>query len=97
MLSVEEFREKLTLSNQAGWFRVAVDVDNKDQFYIVGNGGMGNTMSFPIERCLPEIKQCVVSMMSSGELIQDEKTNLLLDINIFVHYLWVPANHESVI
>lgn len=94
MPSVEEFRERLILSNQAGWLRVAVDVDNTDQFYIIGNGGMGNTMSFPIERCLPEIKQCVVSMISAGELILDEKKNLLLDINVLVHYLKSPTTPE---
>ncbi|MGB2741215.1 MAG: hypothetical protein WBC60_11765 [Cognaticolwellia sp.] len=96
MLTVKKFKERLGQSNRSDWLHVAVDFNNANQFYIVGNGGMGNTISAPIESYLPEIKKCVVNMISSNELIKDEKKNLLLDRNTLVHYLTVSTIvHES--
>ena len=79
MLTVEKFKKRLELSNQSNWKHVAVDDSNANQFYIVGNGGMGNTLSAPIESYLPEIKEWIMSQMNSGELIKNEKKNLLLN------------------
>jgi hypothetical protein len=59
MLTVEKFKKRLELSNQSNWKHVAVDASNANQFYIVGNGGMGNTLSAPIESYLPEIKEWI--------------------------------------
>jgi hypothetical protein len=87
MLIVGKFKERLERSNRSDWLHFAVDANNEKQFYIVGNGGMGNTISMAIERYLPEIKEWVISQVNSGELIKDEKKSLLLDINILVHYL----------
>jgi len=90
MLTVEKFKKRLERSNRSDWLHVAVDANNANQFYIVGNGGMGNTISMPIERYLPEIKEWVISMVCDGELIMDEKKSLLLDRNILVHYVSPP-------
>ena len=87
MLTVEKFKERLKRPNRSEWLHVAVDANNEKQFYIVGNGGMGNTISMAIERYLPEIKEWLISQINSGELIKDEKKSLLLDRNILVHYL----------
>ena len=54
MLTVEKFKERLKRPNRSEWLHVAVDANNEKQFYIVGNGGMGNTISMAIERYLPE-------------------------------------------
>ncbi len=69
MLTTEKFKARLIRSNQPDWLHIAVDANNANQFYIVGNGGMGNTISAPIESYLPEIKECVLSMINSRELI----------------------------
>lgn len=87
MLTVEKFKERLSQPNRSDWLHVAVNASNTNQFYIVGNGGMGNTLSAPIESYLPEIKTWIMSQMSSGELIKSEKTSLLLDRNILVHFI----------
>ena len=87
MLTVEKFKERLGQSNRSDWLHVAVDVNNENQFYIVGNGGMGNTVSAPIESYLHEIKECVIGMINSGKLIKDDKKSLLLDRNTWVHYV----------
>jgi hypothetical protein len=87
MLSVEQFKERIAHLNRSDWLRVVVDVNNDNQFYIVGNGGMGSTITAPIERFPPEIKDCVVSMINSGQLITEEKRDFLLDKNIWVYYL----------
>jgi len=63
--------------NSADWLKVAVNADNKDQFYIVGNGGMGTTVSAPIEQLDPSIKAGVMDMLNSGKLVIDEKRFLL--------------------
>ena len=89
MLTVEKFKERLERSNHSDWLLVAVDANNANQFYIVGNGGMGNTISAPIENYLPEIKEWVISQINSGELIKDEKKSLLLDRNILIHYFLI--------
>ncbi|MEH6596576.1 MAG: hypothetical protein ACJAWS_000121 [Oleiphilaceae bacterium] len=90
MLTVENFKERLERSNRSDWLHVAVEVNNANQLYIVGNGGMGNTISMPIERYLPEIKEWVIRQINSGELIKDEKKSLLLDRNILVYYVSLP-------
>jgi hypothetical protein len=87
MLTVEKFKMRLKRSNCSNWLHVAVDANHVNQLYIVGNGGMGNTISMPIERYLPEIKEWVISQIDSGELIKDEKKSLLLDRNILIHYI----------
>ncbi len=87
MLTVETFKKRLMKVNSSDWLHVAVDANNVRQFYIIVNGGMGNTISTPIERYLPEIKECVVNMLSSGELIIAKKAVLLLEIGTLVYYL----------
>jgi hypothetical protein len=94
MLTVEKFKLMLTHSNHPGHLNVALDANNANQFYIVGNGGMGTTLNAPVERHLPEIKEYVIAMINSGGLIKDEEPRLLLDINILVHYLFLPTKHE---
>jgi hypothetical protein len=71
-----------------------LDANNANQFYIVGNGGMGATISTPVDRFLPEIKEYVIALINSGGLIKDEEPRLLLDRNIVVHYLSLPTEHE---
>lgn len=93
MLTVEKFKVMLTHSNHPGYLNVALDANNANQFYIVGNGGMGTTISTPVDRFLPEIKEYVIALIKSGGLIKDEETRLLLDRNIVVHYLSLPAAH----
>ena len=95
MLTVEKFKERLGQSNHSDWLHVALDASNANQFYIVGNGGMGNTISMPIERYLPEIKEWVIRQINSGELIKDEKKSLLLDRDILVHYVSLPQSAKE--
>jgi hypothetical protein len=85
---------RLGRSNHSDCLHVAFDANNANQFDIVGNGGMGTTVSSPIESYLPEFKEYVIAMINSGGLIKDEEPKLLLDINILVHYLSLPADHE---
>ena len=87
MLTVEKFKVRLGRINHTDWLHVAIDANNVRQFYIVVNGGMGNTISTPIERYPLEIKECVVKMLSSGELIITKKAVLLLEIDTSVYYL----------
>jgi hypothetical protein len=94
MLTVEKFKVMLARSDRSDSLLVALDANNENQFYIVGHGGMGTTMSAPVERFLPEIKEYVIAMINSGGLIKDEEPRLLLDINILVHYLSLPAAHQ---
>lgn len=87
MLTIEEFKTRLTQPNSPNWMSVVIDANSINQFYIVVNGGMGNPISTPIEQYPAEIKDCVISMLSSGELIIDKNNNFLLEKNTFVHYL----------
>ena len=87
MLTVETFKKRLTKLNSPDWLHVAVDANNVKQFYIVVNGGMGNTISTPIEHYPPDIKECVVEMLFSGEFTKENKTTFLIEINSLVHYL----------
>jgi len=84
----------LVRSNHPEYLHVALDANNPNQLYIVGNGGMGTTVSAPAENYLPEIKEYVIAMINSGGLIKDEELSLLLDRNILVHYLSLPAAHQ---
>ncbi len=86
MLTLESFKERLAHSNRSDWLRV-VDADNVNQFYIVGNGGIDNTTSMPIEKYLPHIKAWVINQVISGGLIKSEGQSLLLDRNMLVYYL----------
>jgi len=95
MLTVEKFKERLERANRSDWLHAAVDTNNENQFYIVGNGGMGNTISAPIENYLPEIKECVISMLNSGKLIKVKKQNLLLDRNTWVYYLSLSSSAKG--
>jgi hypothetical protein len=87
MLTIEILKKRLMKVNSSDWLHVAVDANNAKQFYIVVNGGMGNTISTPIEHYPLEIKECVIEMLFSGELIASKKTTLLLEINTLVYYL----------
>ena len=87
MLTAKEFKKRLARKNSPDWLHVAMDAEDNTQFYIVGNGGMGTTISMALERYPAEIKVCVMDMLSTGELIVDKKRNLLLDRNILIHYL----------
>jgi len=87
MLTIETFKKRLTKVNSPDWLSVAIDANNVRQLYIVVNGGMGNTISTPIERYPPEIKKCIVKMLFSGELIVAKKTVLLRGIDTLVYYL----------
>ena len=73
--------------NSPDWLHVAIDANDVRKFYIISNGGMGNTISTPIEHYAPEIKTYVVEMLFSGKLIIDKKAALLLEINTLVYYL----------
>lgn len=95
MLTVEKFKERLGQPNRSDWLHVAADASNANQFYIVGNGGMGNTISMPIERYLPEIKEWVIRQINSDELIKDEKKSLLLDRDILAHYVSLPQSAKE--
>jgi len=87
MLTVEKFKTRLGRINHSDWLHVAVDDNNENQLYIIVNGGMGNTLSAPIERYDPAIKAYIISMLNSCELVMNEERNLLRDRNILVHYL----------
>mgnify|MGYP000682526251 CR=1 FL=1 len=69
MLTIEKFKKRLGRVNHSDWLHIPIGANNVKQFYIVVNGGMGNTISTSIERYPPEIKECVVKMLFSGELI----------------------------
>jgi hypothetical protein len=94
MLTAEKFEAMLAGSNHPDYLHVALDANNANQFYIVGNGVMVTTVSAPVENCLPEIAEYVVVMFNSGGLIKDEERRLFLDRNILVHYLSLPATHQ---
>ncbi len=87
MLTIEAFKKRFTSKDSPHWLCVGVDTANKAQFYIIVNGGMGTTLSAPIERYDPAIKAYIIDMLDSGELVMDEERNLLCDRNILVHYL----------
>lgn len=91
MLTIEEFKTRLIQPSSPNWMSVVIDANSINQFFIVVNGGMGNTISTPIEQYSAEIKDCVINMLSLGELIIDKNKNFLLEINTFVHYL-KPSN-----
>jgi hypothetical protein len=87
MLTIETFKKRLTKVNNPDWLSVAIDANNVRQLYIVVNGGMGNTISTPIERYPSEIKECIVKVLFSGEFIVAKKTVILLEIDTLVYYL----------
>lgn len=95
MLTVEEFKKRLTRLNSPDWLLVAIDVNNANQFYIVANGGMGNTISTPVEHYPAEIKACIIKMLNSGELVINENKSFLPEINALVHYLSQPPVHKE--
>ena len=81
MLTVETFKKRLTKVNSPDWLSVAIDANNVRQLYVVVNGGMGNTISTPIERYPPEIKEYVDKNL--GRKRPSFKTSLA-DLNIFL-------------
>ena len=87
MLTIETFKKRFAAKDSPHWLCVGVDAVNKRQFYMIANGGMGITISAPIERYHPDIKTYLISMLESGELVMDKKRGLLHDRNILVHYL----------
>lgn len=86
MLTIEKFKERLGQSNNSDWLHVAVDANNANQFYIVGNGGMGNTISVLIEKFGSDITKAVIDMVADGQLVKTEKSSMLLDQNVSVYY-----------
>jgi hypothetical protein len=95
MLTAKQFKKRLSRDNSPDWLHVAMDARDKTQFYIVGYGGMGTSISMPIERFSAEIRVCVIDMLGAGELVMDEKRSLLLEINILVHYLSLSTTHKE--
>lgn len=86
MLTVSEFKQRLVNFNSPFRLHVAVDASNEDLFYIVGNGGMGTTISVLIEKFGPDITKAVIDMITIGQLAKAEKTSMLLDQNASVYY-----------
>jgi hypothetical protein len=74
MLTVEKFKVMLARSDRSDSLLAALDAN----FYIVGNGGMGTSVSAPAENYLPEIKEYVIAMINSGGLIKDENKDFCL-------------------
>ena len=89
MLTVNEFKQQLVNFNSPRRLHVAVDASNEDLFYIVGNGGMGTTISVLIEKFGPEITQAVMNMIKNGQLVKAKKTRMLLDQNVIVYYFTI--------
>jgi len=89
MLTVNEFKQKLLNFNSPYHLHVAVDATDEDLFYIVGNGGMGTTISILIDKFGPEITQAVMDMIAAGQLVKAEKTRMLLDQNTIVYYFTI--------
>ncbi|MGL1956405.1 MAG: hypothetical protein OCD00_03695 [Colwellia sp.] len=92
MLTVDKFKQRLRKTNSPDWLHVAADDSNEKQLYIIGNGGMGTTISMPIERFGAEIKGYISKKLEQGELVIDNKPSLLLEKGIFVRYLVKPAD-----
>ena len=78
MLTVNEFKQKLVNFNSPYHLHVAVDATDADLFYIVGNGGMGTTISVLIEKFGSEITQAVMDMIAEGQLVKAEKQECYL-------------------
>ena len=68
---------------------VAVDAIDEELFYIVGNGGMGTTISVLIDKFGPEIRQAVMDMIAAGQLDKAKETRMLLDQNASVYYFTI--------
>jgi len=95
MLTIETFKKRFAAKDSPHWLCVGVDAANKTQFYIIVNGGMGTTLSAPIERYDPAIKAYIIGMLNSGELVINEEKNLLRDRNTLVHYLSQSPVHRE--
>ena len=89
MLTVNKFKQQLVNFNSPYHLHVAVDAKDEDLFYIVGNGGMGTTISVLIDKFGPEITQAVMDMIAAGQLVKAEKTRMLLDQNAIVYYFTI--------
>lgn len=72
MLTVEQFTLCLSRPNHTDALFVAVDTQDENQFYIIGNGGMGNINCAPIESFSTEIKYCAREMINQGKLYIQE-------------------------
>jgi hypothetical protein len=68
MLTVENFKARLIRYNHPDALRIAVDVIDKSQLYIIVNGGIANINCEPLEQYAAEIKICVLEMITQGEL-----------------------------
>jgi hypothetical protein len=68
MLTVENFKARLIRSNHPDALRIAVDVIDKSQLYIIVNGGIANINCEPIEQYAAEIKICALELITQGEL-----------------------------
>lgn len=77
MLTIEKFKARLTRPNHPDWLLVGVDTKDDSQFYILGNGGMGNINCAPIELFSAEVKACVLEMVTQGDLYLKEHETYL--------------------
>jgi hypothetical protein len=68
MLTVEKFKAQLVRFNHPDHLHVAIDTKNKQQLYIITNGGIANIHCRPIEQYPDEIKVCALEMITRGEL-----------------------------
>jgi len=75
LLTVENFKARLIRFSHPDALRIAVDVIDKNQLYIIVNGGIANINCEPIELYATEIKIFVLEMITQGELYlnADEK------------------------
>jgi hypothetical protein len=87
MLTVEKFKENITPKDGCSQLCIVVDIESKQgQLYIVGYGGMGTTISFPVEEFGSEVKAFVIEMIENEMLVIDDKAVMLLEKNIVVKY-----------
>lgn len=68
MLTVENFKARLIRSNHPDALRIAFDVIDKSQLYLIVNGGIANINCEPIEQYAAEITTCALEMITQGEL-----------------------------
>ena len=85
MLNLSQFKKRLQSTTSPLWLRVAVDIQNDAQLYLISPGGQGNLLCAPIECYLSEIKVYIVDMVASGELIKapDEEKHLSFGYKFF--------------
>jgi hypothetical protein len=95
MLTREEFQQQILITDGSRQWSVAVDYDRGNRLYLISNGGMGNTITTEVERFLPEIKEYIVEMILTRQLVRHEEPSLLLDSNKLV-YILNPPNKNNI-